>query len=297
MPRLQMIKIRACSDFHSEPGSACSRPVCTLHKKQFSIGSANSCLTNGTRAWRSLILALSITKVCVKNLASDDSRGHWPVSCSAFDTLQARGLHVEHSFGCLIELRLNLTGYEYETRTFARHADRQANLAKILAGATNLEHLQLEFDDGMNQFGNILRVCRFTKLRSLELSSIISTENQLVGFLQFSPGLEVLKLGSCDLTQGLWEHVARRIKKSLKLHIVQLDNLWGGIPLSWGELELWWDSEILRDVDDFFLRDGENPFTKGSFERRAERSIPNIVSILQLSPCLKACHLQSKQPH
>ncbi len=297
-PRLQTITIRARFDFRPESGSACSRPVCTLHKKQFILKPFLRCLTSGARAWRSLMLALSITKVCVKNLIWDGSGGHWPIFCSSFDMLQARGLHVEQSFRFLIELRLYLTRYDHGIwRNDMRDAVRVANLAEILAGAINLEHLQLEFDEQPNQFGDILRGCRFTKLRSLEISTIYSTEDQLVGFLQFSPGLETLQLVSYNLTQGLWEHVARRVKQSLQLHVVQLDKLWGGIPLSWDESEPLRDSKISRDVDDFFLRDGENPFTKGAFERRTERSIPNIVSILQFSPCLKACHLQPKQPH
>ena len=312
MPRLQTIKIRACSVFQHTSGeslkspklgSACSPHMCPLHDVIFE--PAIDCLTNGTRAWHSLILALSITKACVKSFISEVSEDRCcirPISCSAFNMLQARGLHVEQSFRSLIELRLNLTRYDYEIKTYSRDADTQANLAEILAIAINLEHLQLEFDNESKLFGNILGVCRLTKLRSLELSSIISTEDQLVGFLQSSPGLEILKLKKHNLTQGLWEHVAHRIKNSLHLHMVHLDNLLGGIPLSWDgfNLDQWWNPfnpEIYRDVDDFFLRDGENPFTKKAFERRRGRSIPYLVSILQFSLCLKAGYLQSKQLH
>ena len=279
MPRFQTIKITACPIFRctsreslklSEPKLVCPEPGCKLHKNFFDVGPGIGCLTNGKRAWHSLMLALSITKSCVKNLISDHSCGEWPICCNVLDMSQARAVQFGESFGRLIKLRLDLNEYDDEARSSTSDGYTQGNLAKILASATNLEQLQLEFQDEDKEprFERILGDCKFPKLKSLELSYIKSTEEEIVSFLGSSPGLENLKLHYHYLRLGLWEHVAHRIKKFLQLSSVTLDVMGGEIEAF--EEDDWAFMMSDQFVDNFFLRNGKNPFTKDALELRKD---------------------------
>lgn len=276
MPRFQTIKITSCPIFRctsreslklSEPKLVC--PGCNLHKNFFEVGPGYNYRTNSRKAWHSLVLALSITKSCVKNLISDHSCGELPICCNVFDMSQARAIQFGESFSRLIKLRLNLTDFDDEAPSSTSDAYTQGNLAKILAGATSLEQLQLDFEEFEEgpRFKRILGDCRFPKLKSLELSYMKSTEDEIVSFLGSSPGLEKLKLCYHYLSLGLWEHVTHRIKKFLQLSSVTLDVLGGGIPQAFDpkDRRFMMSDQI---VDNFFLRNGRNPFTKDALEIR-----------------------------
>lgn len=281
MPRIQTVRITACPIFRamsrellksSESDFACSEPGCNFHKIYFDVGPDYGCLTNGRRAWHSLLLALSITKSCVRNLTSDRSCRRWPICCSAFDKSQAGAIHFGASFRGLIKLRLTLSLYDHETQSSTSDADYQESLAKIFASAINLEHLELTFfeeDEEWPRIERILGDCRFPKLKSLELSHINSTEDGLVNLLESSPSLENLELRYHYLRLGSWEHVTSWIKEFLLLSSVSLDVMGGEIPQLFDANE---SSFLMSDriVNNFFLQDGENPFTKEALERRKE---------------------------
>lgn len=116
-------------------------------------------------------------------------------------------------------------------------------MAKALVGAINLEQLQLSFAERelpqFEQFEAILGGCRFSKLKSLGLLCLQSTEDQLVGFLGSSPGLETRKLCDHDLTLGLWEHVAHRNKQFLQLQSASLHIFLEWVSRIFWMIEMW----------------------------------------------------------
>lgn len=236
MPQLQTIKIDVfpifgCTSAEQskifEADFACSRSVCKLYKEFLDIEPTfycqwSLCLTDVITAWRSLMQALSLTKVRVKELISDQPGADGRlIPCGAFNTSHGRAGNFHESLRELIKLQLTLTEHDYEDQTSTNDAVIKGNVAKILAAAINLEQLHLESDNkNWPLFESILGGCRFPKLKSLELWYISSTEDQLLDFLRSLPDLKSLTLGGLDLMQGLWEHVMSWIKISLQLRSV-----------------------------------------------------------------------------
>ena len=236
------------------------------------------CLDVGTSGWQTMILALRITKVLPRNIISDHSRGYQPISSSAFDMSGSQGLYVRESFAHLIKLRLTLTEDLNRWSTRIGDAYVQGNIAKALATAINLEQLELDFGElDSPSFEAILEGCEFPKLKSLNLSWIMSSENQLVGLLRSSPGLETLQLSYHGLMQGLWERVAHWIKVSLRPLSVHLGMISGGMPKPFDGDDWWCFSQ--QEVEDFILRNGDNPFTKAALEwKKAEEEAAHAES-------------------
>ena len=139
-------------------------------------------------------------------------------------------------------------------------------IAKALSSAVSLESLFIEGDyayfvpdyDIGTMMSTFLEGCRFPKLRSLVLMNINSTEDELLDFLQTSPCLKHLTLEFFNLVEGSWEVVARRIRSALQLKSVMLDVLTGCFS-SLANKE--YHSNNNRLVENFFLHNGENPFT------------------------------------
>ena len=73
-------------------------------------------------------------------------------------------------------------------------------------------------------------------------------------------GIEKLELHFYDLSEGLWEELVERIKKLLDLKTL----VGPGLPEPFDYVEYWDNGNV---VEDFFLRNGVNPFTKEALER------------------------------
>ena len=219
------------------------------------------------------MLALSVTKTFVEEIRSDFRSCNHPLPYSAFDASQRQAVHLQESLRYLKRLELTLTEYDYGSLRSRRSSYASRNVAKILSSAHDLEQLEIctgETDDSFayEEFGTRFRAflngCTFPKLQSLILASIESTEDELIDFLTASPGIEKLELFSYDLTWGLWEDLVQRIKALLHLKTVSIPRLFGGLPEPFCYIDYWIDEKI---VENFFLHDGENPFTKEVLER------------------------------
>ena len=122
----------------------CSGLVCILHKESRDIrmdrfwpDSVHS--IEGTNALTSIMHALYITKICVKNLISDHACGFWRRLHKIFDVPQAQALAFGEILRFLSKLQLTLTTHDYENQRYVHDADMEWNLAKILAAAASLE--------------------------------------------------------------------------------------------------------------------------------------------------------------
>ena len=261
----------------SEPNSACSKCWCILHKKFFDIPLEYICIAEGKMAWHYLMLALSITKTCIKELISDDSGGYQQIACQGSDEIShTQALCLRDNLKDLVILRLTLDAYDYSGEALPGET-YDGTVAKMLAAAINLEQLELKCEGDENlSFEGTIGSCKFPKLKSLTLSQFHSTEDQLVDFLSFSPGLASLELFRYDLTQGLWEHMAHWIKHSLQLQSVRIDIPSGEMPCGTEDDEL--TDFYVGNVDDYILRNGENPFTKEALEREAAAQLARTAS-------------------
>lgn len=151
-------------------------------------------------------------------------------------------------------------------------------MAKAFPGANDLEQLEIStgYDDespAHEEFGTrfqaSLKGFTFPKLQSLILSSIESTEDELIEFLTASPTIGKLELCSYDLTWGSWEHLVERIKAVLRLKTVSIPEASGGLPELFFHVDDWSDKNIMED---YFFRNGANPFTKEALEKKYAES-------------------------
>ena len=148
---------------------------------------------------------------------------------------------------------------------------RTRMVANRLACAENLENLSLMIDNCIiedhvglspSMFHYILQGCRFPKLRIFVLNGCAMEGEEIMGFLDGSPELRHLVLGSCLLQRCEWASLVELIKKTTNLAALLLVNLLGR---SWNGPEY-----LTRFVDydnlvEKFLRDGgPNPFVYDS---------------------------------
>lgn len=252
----------------------CLDTECKLGKHLFKIETVPGLETKGSKSWHALMLALSVTKTSVKAIMSNNERGDHPLPCSAFDMSQTQAVHLQESFRRLKKLQLTLTEQEYGSLGFGRCSYASGNIAKIFSAANHLEQLEIctgETDESPTQMGFCTRFqaffkgCTFPKLQSLILSCMESIEDEMIEFLAASPGIEKLWLHSYDLSEGLWGDLVERIKALLNLKTVSIPTAYLGLPEHFIYVEYWGNGNI---VEDFFLRNGVNPFTKEALEKR-----------------------------
>ncbi len=174
-------------------------------------------------------------------------------------------------FQSLTKLRLNLCispGSEHpeETSCF-----QQGSVSLALSGAKSLQCLYIEAKLGedldnyrpMTPFQTILGTCQFPKLRSLVLSSLDSTSEELLTFLEASKHLQQFTLIYHELLSGTWEQAADWMRSSLTLEEIDFNQLYGDdvagiLALESGEGYI----DHFGHVQDFFLRHGPNPFSQ-----------------------------------
>ena len=149
----------------------------------------------------------------------------------------------------LTKLRIRLRDEGEETRAVARALSYGVNLESlVIEGLQDDLIFTSESDTTMFMF---LGGCRFPKLRSLVLQEMDSRDEELLDFLEASPCLNHLTLDFFFLRVGSWNLVAERVRSTLRLKSVAFKEVI--------------DDEAFKDIDqdlidNFFLRNGENPF-------------------------------------
>lgn len=291
MPKLRTIMITRFAHGRSrlrkqlEPSNSrgtsfiCLDSECKLDKHLFKMETVPGLETKGAKPWYALMLALSVTKTSVDQIISNTERCDHPLDYSALDlSSQTQAAHLQESFRCLRKLQLTLTEQEYGSLGLGNCSYASGNVAKIFSAANDLEQLEIrtgEKDDGPThmEFGTrfqaLFKGCTFPKLQSLILSGMESTEDELMDFLVASSGIEKLGLYHYELTWGLWEHLVERIKTLLRLNFASIPTACGGLPEPFFHVEYDSGKNI---VEDFFLQNGVNPFTKEALERRHAES-------------------------
>lgn len=210
------------------------------------------------REWHLTFLSLSVTKPRITELEVEGEGHDGFLPTSAFTTTPRQSSYVATCFKTLTKLKLSLR----------RDWDTRCLVAGTLSSAINLETLFIGGYDDMfdyvpNSMSMVLGGCLFTKLRSLSLVNLSSQENDLSELLRNSPLLDHLTIYSFVLNKGTWEMLAASIRAILQLKSVKFNDLYG-VVAQYGRDDFRTIIEIQPDlVEDFFLRNGKNPFTDG----------------------------------
>ena len=218
-------------------------------------------------------LAISLTKSAVTELVMLHHSVHRGPK-ESFLVEDSFNMTTQLSYCCTILLQ-QLT--RLRMRLFDDGGERQAGnscvdrpIAKALSSAVNLESLFIEGDyayhmpehSRVTMMSTFLKGCRFSKLNSLILTNLNSTEDELLDFLKTSPCLKHLTIEFFSLVLGSWQVVAQRIRSALQLKSVMLDMLTGTFSNRYSEY--YCKNHDL--VERFFLHNGENPFTERAMD-------------------------------
>lgn len=224
-----------------------------------------------TNPWRLMLSALSATNENVRELTMEPGDMELSTDTAAF-SMSPRDLSQAMTyFRNLTKLRLSLDSdsERFSTNFDTRHVHR--NVAKLLRSAINLESLSLDLSDDWitdhdyPTLQEILGQCRFPKLKSLILSFLTSSDEELLQLLRYSKNLEQITIACHTLTKGSWMRVASWIRASLPLlKHVELDQLYGGFDDPLKRVEF---LDLYGEVRDFLFAHGENPFTKKAIEK------------------------------
>ena len=153
-----------------------------------------------------------------------------------------------------------------------RHYWSSSTVVRLICTATNLRCLcldvyQVEAEKReLTAYMTVLGDAKLPKLKSLLLANFDSSEAQRVTFLRHAKGLHHLGLFTHNFTKGSWERFAARTKTSLALKSVQLNDLYGNFDEDGeGDIEQfmnYWDT-----VEEFYLRNGRNPFSAEALKK------------------------------
>ncbi|KAL8885555.1 MAG: hypothetical protein Q9215_006609 [Flavoplaca cf. flavocitrina] len=135
-------------------------------------------------------------------------------------------------------------------------------LAKVLSQAESLEILNLAIVYDVVDFNEILQGCKYPKLRICLLSNFESSAQQLIEFLSTPEKLTHLRLMEYDLADLTWEEVVPRLRDILPylqaIHLADVDADWQN-----------------NRVENYFFRNGPNPFVADSMARDFKNSNSN----------------------
>lgn len=224
-----------------------------------------------TNPWHLMLSALSATSKNFRELTMEPGDMELSTDTAAFSMSPRDLSQAMASFSNLTKLRLSLDSdsERFSTDVDTRHVHR--NVAKLLLSAINLESLSLDLSDDCitdhdySTLQEILGQCKLPKLKSLILSFLTSSDEELLQLLEYSKNLEQITITCHILTKGSWMRVANWIRASLPLlKHVELNQLYGGFddPLKGVEYQ-----DLYGEVSDFLFAHGENPFTKKALEK------------------------------
>lgn len=253
-------------------GYLCLLESCTLSKADhacFHIGPRSGHGNDDPNPWRLIMLALSVADLPITEIVSTSRCRTCLIPIGSFLMTLRQAQDVTMRFNVLTKLRLSLRDDDaYENEEHQSYID-DSSVPRALSAAVNLKSLFIETDGEIHYescmwtvWSILLEGCRFPELRSLILLNIDAEEEELMKLLGASPRLENLLLCHFRLSAGLWASVAARMKSILQLKRVELTDLTDGfLPSLLPEDEFLVNNDH-RLVEDFFLREGENPFTE-----------------------------------
>ena len=207
------------------------------------------------------------------------------LSISAFDISNPHSRSLSNTFSRLRKLHLALDLTANGLEGLWEDVFLEGHAAMALSQARNLESLYIVAFEGdgdpseESTFLPILGGCRFPKLTSLMLEGFLSEESELCQFIQASPDLRYLFMSDISLATGSWEKFADRVRPSLALHRVMLDNLYQVDGKDCKDLHYMYTKDSLED---FWLRCGHNPFTEKAltwtkdFDKNARRPMDQM---------------------
>ncbi|KAL9133873.1 MAG: hypothetical protein Q9175_004946 [Cornicularia normoerica] len=194
------------------------------------------------------------------------------LAVSAFSASVPQSRYLTNRLSTMTKLRFDL-GIDARS-TADEEVFNRKDVAKALATARNLECLYIslpdDFEDTLQDpdsprtFDAILGGCQYPKLKSLVLECFDANEAELLGFLKCSTKLEALYMHDVNLISGSWERIADELRrvmhpKEVELSCLRQDN--------WAAFVYHTSPSSIRDVGEFFLRQGENPFTAQAIGR------------------------------
>ena len=291
LPNLQRLVLK---DLGSEPPGSFDNPYCEGLEKRLEPCSINECRVSPmhhldfllrpdsgfshavTSPWNLTMLALWTVGFPVKEIAVKS----WVnLPMKSFVNAAKRPYELALLFKSLTKLRLHLRMDPEDP--VGIYCSREGLVARALSGAKSLQylHIRTQIDPLLGNpelktpFQASLGSCQFPKLRSLILHSYESTMEELLTFLGASEQLQRISLIHYELLSGTWEQAADWMRRISTLREADIDHLSGG----WGPdspVALFDNGEYTDNfghVEDFFLRQGPNPFSDKMLAAREKR--------------------------
>ena len=133
----------------------------------------------------------------------------------------------------------------------------RGGLRDMLAASPLLEHLTVKFDHypegGVTALANVLGEVTWPRLRSLWLSQLCTTEDELMACLLRQNSLEIISIGWMTLKKGSWENTVERMQKELSLGAADFDGFLASEDVDTPEF---WNTEMCSPMPmDFDLSD------------------------------------------
>lgn len=202
-----------------------------------------------------------------------------PMGCFVMTPSQVHDVAMR--FKVLTKLRLSLRKEDTDQNEGTMSYVVGRSVARALSAAVKLRSLFIihngtldDEEETWTYCSILLKGCRFPELRSLVLAGFDAEEEELLEVLEASPRLENLFLCGVIITAGLWASAATRMRSIFQLKRVEVIGLQDDAtpPTRFSA-----ECEILADhrhVEDFFLRDGENPFTRQAVKAHYDKYPP-----------------------
>lgn len=249
------------------PRGPCTRPP--VHHARYHIAPESAYKNDHPNLWHLIMRALSIADPPITEIVSKSTQYSCLIPMGSFVMTPRQMQDVTMRFRTLTKLRLSLSNEDTNQNEGALRYVDDNSVARALSAAVNLKNLFIQNDgdirstDDTWSFGSvILEGCRFPELRSLILVNIDTEEEKLLNLLGASPRLENLFLCSFALYAGFWASAAARMKSILHLKNVEITDFSDDLLSSPKVEPQYVFNSDHRLIEDFFLREGENPFTE-----------------------------------
>ena len=216
------------------------------------------------------MVAISVAKPTITELAILYHRENAIKYVDSFFLSERQSARLKSQCQSLKRLRLGLGKSPGENNYYG------TTVAKALSVAVNLESLSIDGDfpfrtttrelRPLTIVSSLLGDCQFPKLKSLKLRFVSSRDDELLDFLENSPGLIHLKLENFYLESGLWERVLEIIRSTVTLKSLRLHEIWAWISDT-EDYEMYYEHPVL--LSHASLQNGTHPIAD-------ETMIPNV---------------------